>query len=78
MKFRYVLIGLAFDIVDWIGIGLIPILFDILDILTMFFWYKQLGTIGLADVVELIPGADVLPTNVVLGYLKDKEVSKRK
>jgi len=78
MKHQYKLIGLLFDVVDWIGLGMIPIIFDVFDILTMFFWYKQLGTLGLAGVVELIPGADVLPTNVVLGYLKDKELSKRK
>ena len=78
MNYKYILIGLAFDVVDWLIIGMIPILFDILDIGTMFYWYKQLGTLGISGVVELIPGADILPTNVVLGYLKDKELFKRK
>ncbi|PIR69587.1 MAG: hypothetical protein COU47_02420 [Candidatus Niyogibacteria bacterium CG10_big_fil_rev_8_21_14_0_10_46_36] len=62
--------ALISDIVDWLVIGSIPILGDILDIVTwmivgFWMWWRKLkrapGSIE-AGIIELIPVADILPT----------------
>jgi len=74
MKFKYTALGFLFDLVDWIGLGLIPILFDVFDFFTMLFWITKLKAVGAIGVIEFIPFyGDVLPTNIVLGFLADKK-----
>ena len=67
-------IGFLFDIVDWALVGLIPIVGDVLDAVATFYWALVLGPIGLTAAVEFIPfGADLLPTNIVLGLYADSK-----
>jgi hypothetical protein len=78
MNWKPVFVGLCFDIVDWVIIGLIPIVFDVFDFLCGLYWYTKVGAVGLASLIEVIPGLDVLPTNIALGvYAGMKEDKKR-
>ena len=76
MKWHYTFLGFLFDLFDWVVVGSIPLLGDVVDIIATAFWYMRLGPLGLVDAVELIPFADVLPTNIVLGYLADHKGGK--
>jgi hypothetical protein len=67
------IIGIFFDILDWFGIGMLPILGDIVDLASTAYWIHRLGPLGIASAAELVPLADVLPINIVLGYLADKQ-----
>lgn len=75
---KYIVIGLLLDIFDWIGFGLIPGLADIVDVGAAFLFYRKIGVAGLASMVELVPGFDLLPTNIVLGYMADQKENKNK
>lgn len=79
MKYKYLIIGLLLDVFDWLIVGALPIIGDVVDFLGSFYWYTKLGPIGFAGLVELIPGGvtDMLPTNIVLGYLADKHGGKK-
>jgi len=73
---KYTIIGLIFDLIDWIGIGIFPGLGDIVDLVASVYWYREIGPMGLASAIELVPGLDILPTNLALGiyadYIKEK------
>jgi hypothetical protein len=71
MRIYYTLVGLLFDLFDWIGLGMIPVFGDVIDAVTMIYWVKVIGPAGLAEAIEFVPGADILPTNVVLGLYAD-------
>lgn len=53
--------------------GLAPGLGDIVDLAGMLYFLKVLGPVGAASALELIPLADVLPTNLALGFYADRE-----
>ena len=77
MKFgKHAVIGLALDMFDWIGIGMIPILGDVVDVVATFYWMSKLGPIGAFEAIELIPFADILPTNIMLGMMVDGKLSR--
>ena len=77
MKFgKYAGIGLALDMFDWLGIGMIPGLGDIVDVAATFFWMSKLGPLGLIEAIECIPGVDLLPTNVILGVIVDTRLAR--
>ena len=70
-------IGLLFDIVDWAMVGLVPVAGDLVDAVATLYWAKVLGPVGLMAAVEFIPfGADLLPTNIVLGLYADSKKKK--
>lgn len=74
MHFFHIAVGVAFDVIDFLGLGLIPILGDALDVVAALYFYKFLGIVGLVGLVELIPLADILPTWTALGiYAAIKE-----
>ena len=76
MKLHYLIIGIIFDAIDYIGLGMFPIVGDILDLFTAAFWYGKLGPLGLSVLVELIPLADALPMNIIMGFLADRKGEK--
>lgn len=69
----YTIIGIALDLFDWVVIGSIPVVGDVVDALATLFWLTRLGFLGLIAGIELIPVVDVLPTNIALGYLADQK-----
>lgn len=71
---RYTLIGFVLDVFDWIGIGMIPVVADIVDIGAAIFWTVKLkNPLGLVAGIELIPLVDILPTNIAIGYYADQK-----
>jgi hypothetical protein len=73
MRIYYTLVGLLFDLFDWIGLGMIPVFGDVIDAVAMIYWVKVIGPAGLAEAIEFIPGADILPTNIVFGLYADSK-----
>lgn len=83
------MVGFAFmnDFFDWLLIGSIPILGDILDLGTWFIilvwaWFRRLKTPPagfMAGIIELIPFLDILPiyTAMVIGYLLYNEFKRK-
>jgi len=67
------LIGVLLDLFDYMVLGFLPIVGDLVDGVAALYWLKVLGPLGLIAAVELIPLADVLPTNIVLGLYADYE-----
>jgi len=65
--FRHVVVGLLLDSVDWLGFGAIPVIGDIIDLVGVAYFWRVLGPIALAGLIELIPVADILPTYTALG-----------
>jgi|GEM_PF-3397847 len=61
------LVGLIFDIVDWLGVGLIPGVGDVFDLIAVGVLFKLVGPIALFGAVELLPVAvtDALPVFTV-------------
>jgi hypothetical protein len=78
MRVFYTLIGLALDVFDWLIVGMIPLIGDIVDLAATVLWLKVLGPVGLAAAVELIPAADILPTNIALGIYADYRAEAEK
>jgi hypothetical protein len=73
---KHAAIGLALDVFDWAGIGMIPGLGDIVDVGAALFWMSKLGPLGLTELLEVVPGADILPTNMVLGMVIDGRLAR--
>jgi hypothetical protein len=73
MRIYHTLVGLLFDLFDWIGLGMIPVYGDVIDAIAMIYWIKVIGPAGFIDAVEFIPGADILPTNILLGLYADSK-----
>ncbi len=72
MRFgKHAFVGLALDAFDWALVGMIPVVGDVVDVVATLYWTSKLGAMGLVEVLELIPGADVLPCNLVLGMIVD-------
>ena len=69
-------VGGLLDLFDF-GIGMIPIVGDAVDILASLYWFKKLGPTGLVGLIEVIPGLDLLPTNLALGYMADQKGGKK-
>ena len=78
MHFFHIAVGVAFDVIDFLGIGLIPILGDVVDVIGALYFYRFVGVLGLAGLVEIIPLFDILPTFTALGiYAAIKEKRRR-
>ena len=77
MKYTYTIIGVLFDVFDFAIVGMLPVIGDIVDILATAFWFTKLGAVGLLAGVELIPLADILPLNILCGFLVDKQGEKK-
>lgn len=77
---KFTLIGLAMDCVDWIAlVGMLPGIGDIFDGVCAMFWFLAgAGPVAAASVIELIPGADILPTNVAIGFYLDNKKKRGK
>ena len=73
MRIYHTLVGLLFDLFDWMGLGMIPVFGDVIDAVAMIYWVKVIGPAGLAEAIEFIPGADILPTNIVFGLYADSK-----
>lgn len=72
MRFgKHAMVGLVLDIFDWIGIGMIPGLGDVVDVVATVYWTKTLGPAGMWEAVEIVPGVDLLPINIALGMIAD-------
>ena len=78
MHYFHIAVGAAFDVIDFLGLGLIPIVGDVLDVVAALYFYKFVGIVGLTGLIELIPLADILPTWTMLGtYAAFKEKGRR-
>lgn len=75
MKIRHTLVGIVLDGLDYLALGLLPVMGDIIDVIGAIYFFKVLGPIGLVSAVELMPMADVLPTNIFLGLWADHKGS---
>lgn len=75
---KYTILGLVLDAVDWIAVGLIPVLGDIVDVVGAFIWYRLIGPLGIASLIELVPLVDILPTNMLLGAYADGYIKGRR
>jgi hypothetical protein len=76
---KYTIIGAIFDLVDWIGIGMIPVFGDVLDVAATIFWFVSgVGLVGAASLIEVVPLADILPTNIVVGLYADNKIKAGK
>lgn len=72
MKFgKWTFVGFLFDLADWLCIGLIPGIGELLDVIAIIVWWRILGPVALIDAIELIPAVDLLPTNVAFGVYAD-------
>lgn len=38
MRIYHTLVGLLFDLFDWIGLGMIPVFGDVIDAVAMIYW----------------------------------------
>jgi len=72
MKIHHTLVGLLLDILDWLGLGIIPGIGGLIDTAGTAYFLKVLGPIGAASALELVPFADVLPVNITLGLYADR------
>jgi len=68
-SFQPVIVGAFLDILDYLLVGFIPILGDIVDLIGVAYFWRALGPVSLAGLVELLPGLDILPTYTALGVL---------
>lgn len=68
--------GGLLDLFD-LGLGMVPLLGDAIDVLASLYWFKKLGPVGLAGLIELVPMLDLLPTNLALGYMADQKGGKK-
>jgi hypothetical protein len=66
-------LGLLFDLIDWVGFGFIPFVADILDVLAALYWYRKIGALGALPAIEILPFADILPVNILTGYIVDQK-----
>ena len=76
MRNAYIAAGIL-DLIDYLVIGFIPIAGDAADIagiLAMHFITKN--PLYITGLVEIIPGADILPTNLAITYAIDKGLLK--
>ncbi len=72
MRFaKHACVGLALDTFDWMLLGMIPGLGDVVDVISTVYWTAVLGPVGLIEAIELVPGADILPVNIALGMMAD-------
>ena len=75
MKTAYT-IAIISDLIDYLGIGMIPILGDLVDFITAILLYPYLGVYAFGWLVEIVPLVDVVPTFTLLviaydmGWLK--------
>lgn len=67
MHWLHITVGIALDVIDFLGIGLIPIVGDVVDGLGALYFYRFAGIVGLVGLVEVIPLFDILPTFTALG-----------
>lgn len=78
MRFgKHAFVGLLLDTFDWCVIGMIPGVGDVVDVISILYWTGKLGPAGFAEALELIPGADVLPCNLVLGMMADGKAARQ-
>ncbi len=63
-----ILLGIAVvsDLIDYAGIGAVPGIGDILDLLTVGILFPYVGIESGIGLIELVPGADFLPTYTAL------------
>ena len=73
MKLHHTLVGLLLDVLDWLGLGLIPGIGGLIDTAGTAYFLKVLGPVGAASALELVPFADMLPVNIALGLYADRE-----
>lgn len=64
-------IGLVFDGLDMIGIGLIPGIGDVIDLIGTAYFLRALGPEGVTAAIEVFPAWDILPINIALGIYAD-------
>lgn len=67
LPFIALLLALFNDFLDFMGIGCVPIVGDLIDIITSAFLMIAYGVPGAIALLELIPGIDILPIMIVTG-----------
>lgn len=75
-KINHLIIGIALDVFDYIGFGMIPFLADIVDMIGLVYFWRILGPSSLIAAVEFIPLLDGLPMFTALGaysYLRGRK-----
>jgi hypothetical protein len=65
--FQHIVVGALLDLVDYLAVGLAPILGDIVDLIGVAYFWRVLGPVSLSGLLEVVPGMDVLPTFTALG-----------
>lgn len=61
--------GLLLDVFDWLLVGAVPVLGDVVDLIGIAYFWKHLGPMALVGLLELVPLLDGLPTFTALGVL---------
>ena len=75
MKWKYSLIGFAFDVADlFVMFTLWGV--PVLSLATTAFWISVLGPVGIANGVQVIPGVSALPINTAMGFMADTKGKK--
>ena len=72
----HLIVGILLDAVDYILIGMIPGLGDVVDAVGILYFCFFLGPLGVAPAIELVPGLDILPTNMITGFYAFMSLSK--
>jgi len=68
------LVAGGFDIIDYIiPILSLPIIGDAVDIISIPIMYLLIGNYAFINTAELIPGADVIPTNLIATSIAYKQ-----
>jgi hypothetical protein len=75
MKWKYTLLGIGFDVLDFIltfTVYGVPVV----SVFTTLFWVWKLGYEGAVNGVQAVPGISALPINTAMGYLADRRGRK--
>ena len=75
--------AIVLDGIDYVGVGFVTILGDVIDIISIPIMYKLLGNnlLAVLGAVELVPLADIFPSNTLLALIVDFDlfgVAKKK
>ena len=78
MKIKYTLFGAILDAFDYLVLGFLPIIGDVVDLFGTVCWLTILKSpVALVGAIEFIPLADVLPTNIFIGVYADHKGAKK-
>ena len=69
MNWMHLGVGFGLDLLDWLLVGMIPLVGDVLDVVGfLYFYFKaKVSYVAAIGAIELIPGLDILPTWTAIG-----------